>query len=265
MSEHQSQPPQRSISLGTSSLTQGGQSPATAKKRPRLNALTPAGSQRQRKTRGGTPTLGGLLSARKSAGSLRSGQQTPTKQRSGTGPSTHDPGESRSRRNSTLALPATPSHEGSALSTDRPSDVHSDAKEDDEPQPEESMSDDDQIGLIRQSKEEVREMWEQMSDEQRQRYGVYRRAALNKSAVKKLVSQVLNQQITSTLTFVIAGFSKVFIGEIVERAVQLQSDQGEEGPLSPEHLREAYRLHLKESPATEATTAVANGFTKRLF
>ncbi|PIA15178.1 TAFII28-domain-containing protein [Coemansia reversa NRRL 1564] len=108
-------------------------------------------------------------------------------------------------------------------------------------------------------------MWEQMTDEQRQRYGVYRRAALNKSAVKKLVSQVLNQQITSTLTFVIAGFSKVFIGEIVERAVQLQNEHGDEGPLTPEHLREAYRLYLKESPATEATTAVANGFTKRLF
>ncbi|KAI8321712.1 TAFII28-like protein, partial [Martensiomyces pterosporus] len=102
------------------------------------------------------------------------------------------------------------------------------------------------ISLVKQSKEEIKEMWEQLSEEQRQRYGVYRRTALNKGSVKKLVSNVLNQQISSTLTFVVAGFSKVFVGQIVESAVQIQAEWGDEGPLKPEHLREAYRLYKKE-------------------
>ncbi|KAJ2340794.1 transcription initiation factor TFIID subunit 11 [Coemansia erecta] len=108
-------------------------------------------------------------------------------------------------------------------------------------------SDDDDIELERQSKEDVRELWSLLNDDQRQRYGVYRQAALNKGTVKKLASQILGQQVSSTLTFVIAGFSKVFIGEIVERAVQIRDARGDEGPLRPEHLREAYRQHKKEA------------------
>ncbi|KAI7833722.1 TAFII28-like protein [Kickxella alabastrina] len=101
-----------------------------------------------------------------------------------------------------------------------------------------------------------------MTDNQRQRYDVYRRTALNKGSVKKLAYHILNQQISSTLTFVLAGFSKVFVGEIVERAVQLKIERGEteEGPLKPEHLREAYRLYKKETQ-----TGSSSGFTKRLF
>ncbi|KAJ1645435.1 transcription initiation factor TFIID subunit 11 [Coemansia asiatica] len=120
--------------------------------------------------------------------------------------------------------------------------------------------DDGSITLIQQSNEEIGLLLEQMTDEQRQRYEVYRRTALNKGAIKKLVGHILNQQISSTLSFVIAGFSKVFVGEIVELAVQIQSERGENGPLKPEHLREAYRLCKKDSQVCSAP-----GFTKRLF
>lgn len=34
---------------------------------------------------------------------------------------------------------------------------------------------------------------------------------------KQLVSQVLNQQCSQTMAFVVAGFSKVYVGEIVEK------------------------------------------------
>ncbi|KAJ1796906.1 transcription initiation factor TFIID subunit 11 [Coemansia sp. RSA 2598] len=120
--------------------------------------------------------------------------------------------------------------------------------------------DDGSITLIQQSNEEIGLLLAQMTDEQRQRYEVYRRTALNKGAIKKLVGHILNQQISSTLSFVIAGFSKVFVGEIVELAVQIQSERGEDGPLKPEHLREAYRLCKKENQVSSAP-----GFTKRLF
>ncbi|KAJ1668697.1 transcription initiation factor TFIID subunit 11 [Coemansia sp. RSA 1813] len=127
-----------------------------------------------------------------------------------------------------------------------------------------SNIDDSELTLIRQSQEEVKELWDQMSDEQSQRYGVYRRTALNKGSMKKLVSSILNQQVSSTLTFVVAGFSKVFVGEIVERAIQIQHEKGEDdgSPLTPEHLREAYRLYKKES---QIPLSSGSGFAKRLF
>ncbi|KAJ1757562.1 transcription initiation factor TFIID subunit 11 [Coemansia sp. RSA 921] len=126
-------------------------------------------------------------------------------------------------------------------------DAPAETKDDDNSDDERVDSDNSDVELERQSKEDVRELWELMADEQRQRYGVYRRSALNKGTVKRLVSQILGQQVSSTLTFVVAGFSKVFIGEIVERAVQIRDNRGDEGALTPEHLREAYRQYKKET------------------
>ncbi|KAJ1879149.1 transcription initiation factor TFIID subunit 11 [Coemansia sp. RSA 1722] len=120
--------------------------------------------------------------------------------------------------------------------------------------------DDGSITLIQQTNEEIGLLLDQMTEEQRQRYEVYRRTALNRGAVKKLVGHILNQQITSTLSFVVGGFAKVFVGEIVELALQIQSERGEDGPLKPEHLREAYRLCKKDTHVSNAP-----GFTKRLF
>ena len=60
---------------------------------------------------------------------------------------------------------------------------------------------------------------------------------------------------------IVAGFSKVFVGEIIERgeseelwmnsvnhhpARAVQTRRGETGPLSPDHLREAYVIYQHE-------------------
>ncbi|KAJ2160699.1 transcription initiation factor TFIID subunit 11 [Coemansia sp. RSA 552] len=243
---------------------------SSAKKRPRLTAVTPVGILRHRKRRNGpsTPVSAGPAMGRKVSGNagtkprnnsvaaaLHDGANTP---------------EGRSRRNSVAASSAISAERSNSTplpSNPEGADVDNDSQDDgdnaeDEPLAGAGDSDDDETTLIRQGKDEVREMWEQMSDEQRQRYGVYRQAALNKGAVKKLVSQVLNQQVSPTLAFVIAGFSKVFVGEIVERAVQIQTDRGDQGPLTPDHLRDAYRLYKKESPVS---STAGSGFTRRMF
>ena len=45
---------------------------------------------------------------------------------------------------------------------------------------------------------------------------------------------------------VVAGVAKVFVGEIVEKARHIQQNRGETGPLSPDHLRQAYREYQEE-------------------
>ncbi|KAG0348889.1 hypothetical protein BGZ54_004516, partial [Gamsiella multidivaricata] len=78
------------------------------------------------------------------------------------------------------------------------------------------------------SKEELKALLDRFSDEQLQRYEVYRRSVLSRSTVKKasqialseaqwLVGTILNQQVTQTMAFVVAGFCKVFVGQMVEK------------------------------------------------
>lgn len=71
------------------------------------------------------------------------------------------------------------------------------------------------------------------SPEQLQRYEVYRRAALNKNTIRKvrnslqwgytlivhaqLCNQTLNQSVSQNVSIIVSGFSKVFVGEIVEK------------------------------------------------
>ena len=79
---------------------------------------------------------------------------------------------------------------------------------------------------------------------------------------------------------IVAGFTKVFVGEIVEKGDSLtfcdignvidrlvsaravQARRGEKGPLSPDHLREAYRLYQQETGRVGASRPLRG---KRLF
>jgi transcription initiation factor TFIID subunit 11 len=88
------------------------------------------------------------------------------------------------------------------------------------------------------------------------RYEVFRRANLNKGGIKKVFNlysrltkisnQILNQSIPQNIAIVISGFAKVFVGEIVEKAREIQDLQGDQGPLQPQHLREAWRLYKEK-------------------
>ncbi|KAJ1922574.1 transcription initiation factor TFIID subunit 11 [Tieghemiomyces parasiticus] len=109
------------------------------------------------------------------------------------------------------------------------------------------------ITITEPSKEDLLVLMDNFSDPQQERYEAYRRSTLNKSVIKKLISSILNQSVSSELAFVVAGFGKVFIGEIVEKAREVQEQWGDEGALSPEHLREAYRRYQKDTGLIPAT------------
>jgi len=156
--------------------------------------------------------------------------------------------------------------------------------------------------------ERLRLLMDHLDPEQMSRYEFYRRTTVNKGGVKKIANTVLNQSVSNNVAIVLSGVSKVFIGEIIEKArsVKLRYDKAnyliklnekrelynmlvadlektkkievtdpasveltkvkqeidviksemkkmdlkkvnENGPLLPEHIREAWRLYQLES------------------
>ncbi|KAF8876615.1 histone-fold-containing protein [Gymnopilus junonius] len=126
-----------------------------------------------------------------------------------------------------------------------------------------AMADDDysaQLSWQSQSKDNLKVLMDNLSPAQYDRFEAYRRHALPKQAVRKVIQQTLGQQVSQPVAQIIAGFSKVFVGEMVEKASiadadfsyffparAVQARRGETGPLSPDHLREAYRMYQQET------------------
>ncbi|CDS00119.1 hypothetical protein [Sporisorium scitamineum] len=82
-----------------------------------------------------------------------------------------------------------------------------------------------------------------MDEDQLDRHMASRRGALNKTSVRKLVNHVLSQSVSQHVAMVVSGVAKIFVGEIIEKAREIQSTRGEQGPLRPNHLREAHRQY----------------------
>jgi len=128
-----------------------------------------------------------------------------------------------------------------------------------------AMADDDysaQLSWQSQSKDNLKVLMDNFSPEQYDRYEAYRRHALPKAAVRKVVQQSLGQQVSMPVAQIVAGFSKVFVGEVIEKARAVQARRGESGPLSPDHLREAYHLYQLETGRVGSARPLKS---KRLF
>jgi len=97
-----------------------------------------------------------------------------------------------------------------------------------------------------QSKADLKVLLENFTPEQNARFEAYRRSALNKNSVKKVVQNTTGLVVSAPVAQVLAGVAKVFVGEIVEKARAIQERQGETGPLTAEHLRKAYRAYQEE-------------------
>ncbi|EAU83511.2 TAF11 [Coprinopsis cinerea okayama7 len=128
-----------------------------------------------------------------------------------------------------------------------------------------AMADDDysaQMSFQTQSKDNLKVLMDNFTPEQYDRFEAYRRHLLPKQAVRKVIQQTLGQQVSQPVAQIIAGFSKVFVGEMVEKARQVQARRGETGPLSPDHLREAYRMYQEETGRVGAARPLRS---KKLF
>lgn len=101
------------------------------------------------------------------------------------------------------------------------------------------------------------------STTQMTRYETFRRANLNKNGIKKLANSVLNQSITGNVAVALSGLSKIFVGEVIEKARELRTIQNatkkeestssnsqteqQESPLRPDELRNAIRILRQEN------------------
>jgi transcription initiation factor TFIID subunit 11 len=100
-----------------------------------------------------------------------------------------------------------------------------------------------------------------LTEDQLRRYETFRRSGLERSVLKKVIQCVitcmfhfmflieqwiqgyLGQSVHLNIAIVAAGVAKVYVGELVEEALQVKRDWGDSGCglLLPSHIREAHR------------------------
>ena len=99
-----------------------------------------------------------------------------------------------------------------------------------------------------EDREKMQLLVSQFTEDQLDRYAMYRRAALPKTTVKKIMQTITGSSVGHNVIIAMAGIAKVFAGEVIEEALSSAENLGEVGPGSPpasavrpKHLREAVR------------------------
>lgn len=77
--------------------------------------------------------------------------------------------------------------------------------------------------------------------EQFERYEAYRRSAFQKTSVRKVIQQATPYTVSQPVAQVVAGFAKVFVGEIIEKGVILLAPNLEVRALNPSVYQKSSR------------------------
>jgi transcription initiation factor TFIID subunit 11 len=105
-----------------------------------------------------------------------------------------------------------------------------DQEEDDDPEADELLENMDEQERINAEEEELNQerrrkrLGEALDEEKTKRYEIWRAVGLSKSTLKRLVNSVVSQSVTEAPLLAIRTYGKWFVGEIVERAREVQID-----------------------------------------
>merc|ERR1719192_2811192 len=95
---------------------------------------------------------------------------------------------------------------------------------------------------LQEEREKMQLLVSSFTEDQLDRYAMYRRAALPKATIKKIMQTITGCSVGHNVVIAMAGIAKVFAGEVIEEALTSMQDLGEAGqPVRPKHLREAVR------------------------
>ncbi|KAM0675058.1 transcription initiation factor TFIID subunit 11 [Gurleya vavrai] len=102
--------------------------------------------------------------------------------------------------------------------------------------------------LRQENKDRLQKIIDNMTPEELLRYEDFRRSGFGKNGIRKLITSILGQSCNLNFIISVSGIAKVFVGEMVEKALEVQKEQNDSGALRPSHIHEAYRRLYFEMP-----------------